>query len=124
MNKIKNTKTVDKPWGWEVWFAQVTGKYLGKILHIKKGESTSLHYHRKKEETLLVQGGILHYTYIDEKGKRLQERLGFGRIIHVLPGIKHALKAGHQDIMLYEVSTCHPDDSVRVEDYYGRECDE
>ena len=41
----------NKPWGYEELWAQ-TPDYLGKILHINKGERLSLQYHRKKRKRL------------------------------------------------------------------------
>jgi hypothetical protein len=34
---------VEKPWGYEVRWA-ITDQYLGKILHVRKGEALSLQY--------------------------------------------------------------------------------
>ena len=48
-------KRVDKPWGHEVWWAR-TERYVGKLLHVKKGESLSLQYHRVKDETIRAGG--------------------------------------------------------------------
>ena len=39
---------VPKPWGYELIWAH-TDRYVGKILHINKGESLSLQYHEMKE---------------------------------------------------------------------------
>ena len=36
----ESAKRVDKPWGYEIWWAR-TDRYVGKILHINAGESTS-----------------------------------------------------------------------------------
>ena len=120
MNKIKKMKIVTKPWGAEMWFAQVPGKYLGKVLHINAGMRTSLHYHKTKEETMLVVSGVLHYI----TGCRTLSLHKLGEIVHIPPGVKHSLGAGDEDLLLYEVSSCHPKDSIRVFDYLGRECDE
>ena len=122
MNKLKERKMVLKPWGAETWFAQVPGKYMGKILLIEKGQSTSLHYHKKKEETLIVVSGRLDYTCVDKEGKRQHCRLGFYETVHIPPGTQHSLAAGHHAVTLFEVSSCHPEDSFRVEDYYKRPC--
>jgi hypothetical protein len=51
-------KRVEKPWGYELWWAR-TDKYVGKILHVNKGHSLSLQYHRIKEETIMLQTGKL-----------------------------------------------------------------
>jgi len=122
MNKLKENKIVEKPWGKEIWFAQVAGKYMGKEIYIKPGHRTSLHSHKKKEETIYVASGVLFFTCLDEKGKEMQCRYGFQEKIHVEPGTLHSLGAGHQGVRLFEVSTCHPDDSVRHKDYYKRPC--
>ena len=49
-------KRVDKPWGHEIWWAR-TERYVGKILHVKKGECLSLQYHNVKDETIYVHSG-------------------------------------------------------------------
>ena len=49
-------RRVDKPWGYEIWWAR-TDRYVGKILHLNKGESLSLQYHRVKDETIMVLSG-------------------------------------------------------------------
>jgi len=122
VNKLKENKIVEKPWGKEIWFAQITGKYMGKILVVYKGKSTSLHYHKKKEETICVANGELIYTCVDKKGKKQRCVMNIYEKVHVMPGTQHALAAGHQSVTLFESSTCHPEDSVRVEDYYKRPC--
>ena len=35
---------VEKPWGYEVWWAR-TDRYVGKQIHINKGHAVSLQYH-------------------------------------------------------------------------------
>ena len=51
-------KRVEKPWGYELWWAR-TDRYVGKLLHLRKGESLSLQYHRVKDETIMLQTGRL-----------------------------------------------------------------
>ncbi len=50
----ETSQRVEKPWGHEIWWAR-TERYVGKLLHVKKGESLSLQYHEVKDETILVQ---------------------------------------------------------------------
>ena len=38
-------RIVEKPWGYELIWAH-TPRYVGKILHINKGESLSYQYHK------------------------------------------------------------------------------
>ena len=61
MFRTSAIRHVSKPWGYELIFAK-TGRYVGKILHINKGESLSLQYHEMKEETLYVVNGELQLT--------------------------------------------------------------
>jgi mannose-6-phosphate isomerase len=49
-------KRVAKPWRYELIAAR-TDRYVGKILHISRGESLSLQYHEIKEQTLFVVAG-------------------------------------------------------------------
>ena len=52
-------KTVEKPWGREIWWAHAKGKYMGKTLEIKDGHRLSLQYHNDKDETIYVLKGRL-----------------------------------------------------------------
>ena len=111
-------KKVDKPWGYELHFA-VTDRYVGKVLFIRAGESLSLQYHRKKDESVYVQSGRLKLT-IDGEGGSLSERtLEPGEAFRVHPGTRHRF-AADMDTTLFEVSTTELDDVVRLEDRYGR----
>ena len=49
---------VEKPWGHEVRWA-INNKYLGKILHIDRGQKLSRQYHEVKDETIYVLQGLL-----------------------------------------------------------------
>ena len=51
-------KVIEKPWGYELIWAH-TERYVGKILHINKGESLSYQYHRIKDESIRLLGGAL-----------------------------------------------------------------
>ena len=53
---IETVKRVEKPWGYELWWAQ-TGRYVGKVIHVNKGHALSLQYHNRKDETIFVWSG-------------------------------------------------------------------
>jgi quercetin dioxygenase-like cupin family protein len=112
-------KRVEKPWGYEVWWAR-TERYVGKLLHVRRGESLSLQYHRVKDETILVQSGRLRFETrrADETDLRVVD-LGPGEVFHITPGTVHRM-TGLEDTDLVEVSTPELDDVVRLEDRYGR----
>ncbi len=110
---------VHKPWGHEEIFAE-TDRYAGKLLAVKSGESLSLQYHEKKEETLRVlEGKVIFETGIDAAILESVE-LGPGDVFHIPPGLIHRMEA-LTDCTLIEVSTADLDDVVRLSDRYGRE---
>src|SRR2546422_11206558 len=51
---------VEKPWGYELIWAH-TDRYVGKILHIDKGQALSLQYHLRKDETIHVLAGVMRF---------------------------------------------------------------
>lgn len=111
-------KKVDKPWGYELWWA-VTDKYVGKLLSIDKNHALSLQYHEVKDETLYVQEGELILELHSENGEI--ESLNFlpGQSKRIKPNTKHRLRA-LKDSKVFEVSTPELEDVIRLEDDYGR----
>ena len=116
----ENPKRVEKPWGYEIWWAR-TDRYVGKILHVNKGASLSLQYHNVKDETILVQSGLLLFETRPkgETGELQRIQMRPGDVFHVTPGTVHRM-TGLEDCDLVEVSTPEIDDVVRLEDRYGR----
>ena len=114
---IKKGQIVEKPWGYEIIWAH-TERYVGKILHINKGESLSYQYHVVKDETIRLLSGALEMD-IETSGERRKLRLSPGECLHIVPGMKHRMIA-IEDCDVLEVSTPELDDVVRLEDRYGR----
>ncbi|HSY50666.1 MAG TPA: cupin domain-containing protein [Thermoanaerobaculia bacterium] len=110
-------KRVPKPWGYELIFAK-TDRYVGKILHINRGESLSLQFHEIKEETLFVVSGELRLT-IEVGGDRRELMLRTGEAFHIPPRMIHRMEA-MKDTDVAEVSTPELEDVVRLDDRYGR----
>lgn len=92
---------------------------MGKILFVRAGESLSLQYHEKKEETLFVESGSCHLQAGVERDRLTVFSLEAGGIFHLKPGTLHRLTAV-TDCRLFEVSTPELSDVVRLEDRYGR----
>jgi mannose-6-phosphate isomerase-like protein (cupin superfamily) len=113
-------RRVDKPWGYEIWWAR-TDRYVGKILHVRKGESLSLQYHNVKEETIRIQTGrlLLEMGAAGADGELSRVELGPGGVMHIPPRTVHRM-TGLEDTDVLEVSTPELDDVVRLEDRYGR----
>jgi quercetin dioxygenase-like cupin family protein len=113
-------KRVEKPWGHEVWWAR-TERYVGKILHVKKGECLSLQYHNVKDETIMLQSGRLLFETrpAGQEGGLTSIEMKPGDVFHITPGTLHRM-TGLEDCDILEVSTPELDDVVRLEDRYGR----
>jgi mannose-6-phosphate isomerase-like protein (cupin superfamily) len=102
-----------KPWGFEtVWVK--TDKYVGKLLHIDKGEALSLQYHKLKDEAWFVIKGKAEI-----KIGKLRKIMKPGDNIHIKPMTIHRIM-GIETTEIIEVSTTELDDVVRIEDRYGR----
>jgi mannose-6-phosphate isomerase len=114
------TRRVEKPWGYELVWA-VTDIYVGKVLFVKAGESLSLQYHEKKDESWLIQSGRARIELGGVGDEELaEETVGPGAAFHYRPGTVHRITAV-EDTTILEVSTPHLDDVVRLADSYGRE---
>ena len=116
----ENVKRVEKPWGYEIWWAR-TDRYVGKILHVKAGESLSLQYHNVMDETIMVQSGTLLFETKpkDAPGEMQRIEMKPGDSFHIAPLTLHRM-TGLEDTDVLEVSTPELDDVVRLEDRYGR----
>jgi mannose-6-phosphate isomerase len=112
------SRFVDKPWGNELIWAE-TDRYVGKILHVKKGQALSLQYHVKKDETVMVLSGKMAFTHYFENEEPRTVELGPREPFHITPGLRHRMVA-IEDTDIVEVSTTELDDVVRLEDRYGR----
>lgn len=119
-----NLYRVDKPWGHELWINGQHPCYALKEIYLKAGSKTSLQYHNLKQETNVLFDGRAKLHYKENQGVNNdnveasdigQVELGPISSIDVVPGILHRLEA-ITDILLYETSTPHLDDVVRVSD--------
>jgi mannose-6-phosphate isomerase len=111
-------RTVDKPWGHELIWAE-TDRYVGKVLHIRRGASLSLQYHVKKDETVMVLQGRMIFQHFVEGQEPVDTELGPMQPFHVTPGLRHRMIA-LEDTDVVEVSTTELEDVVRLDDRYGR----
>lgn len=109
---------VDKPWGYELRWA-VTDRYLGKILHVNRGEALSLQYHERKDEYQYVLHGVVEMELGGPDGVLTKHRMNAGDTLHIAPGTRHRIVA-IEDTDIIEVSTPEIEDVVRLEDRYGR----
>ncbi len=97
---------VDKVWGQEVWLVNET-EYCLKILEIKAGAAGSLHYHRIKKETFILQKGKI-LLQIGNEGYLLGKDI---KPMTINPKTPHRI-IGIEDSLILEVSTHHDDADV------------
>jgi mannose-6-phosphate isomerase-like protein (cupin superfamily) len=119
---------VVKPWGHELWLNGEGAPFCAKRIFIKAGTQTSLQYHNFKEETNLVEDGQvvlvkqrdMSIAIDDVQSQHLEEVSYTGPVcFHVVPRTIHRLRA-ITDLNLFEVSTPHLDDVIRLQDDANR----
>ncbi len=119
---IYRAQRQDKPWGHEQIFAAAEGKYVGKIIHVTAGNSLSLQYHQRKDETICLISGSAEIQFGPVGGDLTTRQFGPGDTIHLPVRSVHRVTA-ITDIVFAEASTAPPgwrEDVVRLEDSYGR----
>lgn len=128
ITKFQDIYKVSKPWGHELWINKDHPRYVLKQVFIKAGTKTSLQYHNYKQETnVLFEGmGRLHYKKNTKVANDLVSDADLASAelrpivsIDVMPNILHRLEA-ISDITLYETSTPHLNDVVRIKDDNNR----
>jgi mannose-6-phosphate isomerase-like protein (cupin superfamily) len=112
-------RRTDKPWGYELLWAH-TEHFAGKVLFVRAGEALSLQFHREKDEAWYVLSGRAELE-LGAAGEAVLSKtvLTTGEALHFPPGTVHRVRA-LEDTTIFEVSTPHLDDVVRLEDAYGR----
>ena len=119
-----NLYKVAKPWGYEIWINGRHRNYAFKKIFLKKNFQTSLQFHKFKTETNLLFNGKAFLVYKKNpfiKNLNITKKdLGLKTLnsiysIHVRPNTIHRIKA-KSNIILYEVSTPHLDDVIRLSD--------
>lgn len=102
----------EKSWGFELW-VENCADYCGKLLSMREGGKTSMHFHRKKLETMFViKGRLLLWLMDGDTPYGLP--LGVGESVQIPRGQKHQLEAA-TDCEIIEFSTQHFEaDSVKT----------
>lgn len=114
-------KTIKKKWGKEEWI--VNGEYCGKLLHIERNSSSSVHYHRVKKETFYILNGQIKLlwspleAYHQHSKLICCERLNRGAIFTLQPGTVHQFTGFSAKNIILELSTFHDEkDTVRFKE--------
>ena len=116
MTKISfhKSKKLNRNWGDEVVLGIVSKKFSLKKLIMKAGTKGGLQYHRKKNEFAYLHSGQLLLRYESTKGTLIEKKIKEGESFHIPPLSIHQEEA-ITDCIIFEVSTPHFNDRVRVE---------
>lgn len=108
----------ERPWGTEDLLALVSKQFSVKRLKVNAGNKGGLQYHRLKNEVQILISGKMIIRY-DLGDKVLREKIiESGDVVHFPPGLVHQEEA-ITDCELFEASSPHFNDRVRVEESYG-----
>ena len=105
-------KHVRKLWGEEHWYVNEK-EYCMKRLILRRGFSSSLHYHKVKKETFIIEKGEC-YLEIHSARKKHEHLMKWGDSIVLLPGQAHRFwipnDSSHPSCVIIEVSMHHVDE--------------
>jgi mannose-6-phosphate isomerase-like protein (cupin superfamily) len=119
---------VNKPWGHELWLNGEHPSYCFKQIYLKGGLRTSLQYHNIKQETNVLFKGeaYIHYKSNPEIENFAVQNNDIDRVkinpissVDIIPGVIHRVES-ISDVVLYETSTPHLDDVIRITDDSNR----
>lgn len=112
-------KRVEKPWGYELHFAQEDLPYMIKLMHITEGHRQSLQIHDIKQETYVLIKGRGGVIWENNKGEMIttefEQFVGYRTIV----GQKHRLFS-ITDCDIMEGSTPESGTTWRLDDDYAR----
>jgi mannose-6-phosphate isomerase len=112
----------EKPWGYELIYADGRAGYAGKVIHVAAGESLSLQLHEEKDETITVLSGMALFEHGRTPNGLSRRVMEYGDTVHVPALTVHRITA-ITELLFAEASTARPgwrDDVIRLEDRYGR----
>ncbi len=113
---------IQKVWGYETHLVR-SPLYTLKRMVCKQGYQSSIHYHLVKDETFLVEKGILVVETVDPlQGELGQKSLHYQQLwpgdrLHIPPGVPHRFRCHgqYETVTFLEVSTHDdPEDNYRL----------
>lgn len=116
MKPTRLSGVVKKGWGYELIWA-TTEKYCGKIMVFEKaGNKFSMHFHKEKDETWLVNSGKFLVRWINTVDAIMHTKeLNEGDVWHNPPLQPHQLEALVDNSSISEVSTADSvEDNYRI----------
>ncbi|MDO8732584.1 MAG: cupin [Actinomycetota bacterium] len=102
-SELGEVLTTEQPWGKEEVFADVEGRFVGKVLHVRSGERFALQMHLDEEEVLSLMSGAVRIDLGEDADSLTSIVMVQGQTVHLLPSSVHQILAT-EDSMLLEVS--------------------
>lgn len=117
--KAQGVEYHPKLWGGELWLEN-NDLYCGKLLYLKEGYVSSIHYHQQKDETFVALEGVVIVEIYDMNGTLLETLPLRGWAhdkVRLEPFTPHRFYVEEGRGVVLEVSTPHSDeDVVRLEE--------
>ena len=110
---------IEKPWGYEIHWAESNLPYMGKVIHINAGKRLSLQIHDVKQETQMLVNGACNLIQEDSEGILQTIPMEKNKGYTIAVGQRHRLHAV-TDCDVIEVSTQELGTTWRLEDDYKR----
>lgn len=112
-------RKIEKPWGYELHFTPDNLPYMGKIIHVNRGNRLSLQTHDKKQESWMIMKGQAKVIWENSKGELVETPLEENKGYTCAIGQMHRL-AAITDCDIIEVSTPEIGTTYRIEDDFSR----
>jgi len=107
-----------RAWGREILVAHIPGVCTGKVLMMNAGAKGGLQRHQLKNESAYLFAGEMIFRYDVGDGVVREKLLKAGDAVHIPPGAMHQEEAV-TDCIIFETSSPHFNDRVRMESQYG-----
>ncbi len=107
-----------REWGREILVAHIPGIAIGKLILQYAGKKGGLQKHHLKNESHFLAQGEMIVRYDAGDGTLTEKIIIAGESVHIPPGVVHQTEA-ITDCVIFETSTPHFNDRVRMEAYYG-----
>jgi D-lyxose ketol-isomerase len=107
----------DHLWGYEVWIEN-NELYCNKLLVVNKGYLSSLHFHKKKDETFIIlKGKVKLVCYHSAKPNPIiyDSLLYPGDTFRIFPGEMHQFESIAEQSIIMEVSLTDNNDNVKIQ---------
>lgn len=107
---------IEKGWGYEEIIIANEYYCLKKMVFEKAGNHFSMHFHKQKHETWLVQSGKFRLVVVDLKDASEKELfIMMDDTVTIDVGVPHQLFALEDNSVILEVSTAdNPEDNHRI----------